>query len=118
MLGLALLVALAWFWMGSLRVREHALAAGRLACMKNGMQFLDDSVALQKITLARNTHGQLRFARRYRFEFSRSGNDREVGWIHTLGEQVETVEMDGHCYEGKAQVIRIDDWAPPSSGAN
>lgn len=113
-LGVALLVALGWFWLASLRVREHALAAGRLACAKIGMQFLDDSVALQKLMLTRNADGQLQFARRYRFEFSRSGNDREAGLIHTLGEQVEMVEMDGHCYEGKAQVIRIDDWAPPS----
>jgi len=112
-LTIALLIALGWFWLSSLRVREHALAAGRLACAKIGMQFLDDTVALKRITLARNTLGQLRFARLYRFEFSSTGDNRQLGSIRTLGEHVESVEMDGNWYEGKAEVIAIDDWTPP-----
>ena len=111
--AIALLVALGWFWLSGLRVREHALAAGRLACAKIGVQFLDDTVALKRLTLARNALGQLRFARLYRFEYSSTGDNRQLGNIRTLGEQVEAVEMDGNWYEGKAEVIRIDDWTPP-----
>ena len=113
-LSIALLAALGWFWLSSLRVREHALAAGRHACATNGTQFLDDSIALQKMTWARDANGQLRFARRYRFEFSCTGDDRQTGFIRVLGADVEAVEMDGNCYPGKARVIRIDDWAPPT----
>ena len=114
-LTIALLVALGWFWLSGLRVREHALAAGRMACTKIGVQFLDDTVALKRVTLRRNTLGQLRFARLYRFEFSSTGDNRQLGHIRTLGEHVESVEMDGEWYEGKAEVIQIDDWSPPPS---
>ena len=115
---IALLVALGWFWMSGLRVREHALAAGRLACTKIGVQFLDDTVALMRLSVARNALGQLRFARLYRFEFSSTGDNRQAGSIRTLGEHVEAVEMDGNWYEGKAEVIHIDDWTPPPSRLN
>lgn len=108
-LALALLAALGWFWLSSLRVREHALAAGRHACAEAGVQFLDDTVALAYIRLARNDLGQLRFARLYRFEFSSTGDNRRRGNIRVLGEHVESVEMDGDWFTGKAQVISIDD---------
>lgn len=108
-IALALLAALGWFWLSSLRVREHALAAGRHACAEAGVQFLDDTVALAQIGMARNGLGQLRFARLYRFEFSNTGDNRRRGNIRVLGEHVESVEMDGDWFAGKAQVIRIDD---------
>jgi hypothetical protein len=107
--ALALLAALGWFWLSSLRVREHALAAGRHACTEAGVQFLDDTVALAHIRMARNDLGQLKFARLYRFEFSSTGDNRRRGNIRALGEHVESVEMDGDWYAGKAQVISIDD---------
>lgn len=107
--ALALLAALGWFWLSSLRVREHALAAGRHACAEAGVQFLDDTVALAHIRLARNNLGQLRFARLYRFEFSSTGDNRRRGNICVLGEHVESVEMDGDWFTGKAQVLSIDD---------
>ena len=112
-LTIATLIAVGWFWLSGLSVREHALAAGRLACAKIGVQFLDDTVAMKRLTLARNAQGQLRFARIYRFEYSSTGDNRQLGSIRTLGEHVESVEMDGNWYEGKAEVIRIDDWTLP-----
>ena len=108
-IALALLAGLGWFWLSSLRVREHALAAGRHACAEAGVQFLDDTVALTLIRMARNDLGQLRFARLYRFEFSNTGDNRRRGNIRVLGELVESVEMDGDWFTGKAQVLSIDD---------
>lgn len=106
---LVVLAALGWFWLSSLRVREHAVAAGRHACAEAGVQFLDDTVALTRIRLARNDGGQLQFARLYRFEFSNTGNNRNLGNIRVIGEQVESVEMDGNWLPGKAQVLSIED---------
>ena len=106
---LVVLAALGWFWLSSLRVREHAVAAGRHACAEAGVQFLDDTVALSRIRLARNERGQLQFARLYRFEFSNTGNNRNLGNIRVIGEQVESVEMDGNWLPGKAQVLSIED---------
>ena len=106
---LVVLAALGWFWLSSLRVREHAVAAGRHACAEAGVQFLDDTVALSRIRLARNERGQLQFARLYRFEFSNTGNNRNLGNIRVIGEQVESVEIDGNWLPGKAQVLSIED---------
>lgn len=107
--ALAGLGAGGWYWLVSLRTREHAIAAGRQACATSGMQFLDDTVALSKTRLARNSLGQLKFARLYRFEFSSTGDNRRSGTIRVLGEHVESVEMDGEWLAGTAQVISIDD---------
>jgi len=107
--ALTVLAAFGWFWLSSLRVREHAVNAGRHACMESGVQFLDDTVALTQIRMARNDLGQLRFARCYRFEFSSTGDNRQRGNIRALGERIESVEMDGDWFTGKAQVISIDD---------
>lgn len=106
---LVILAALGWFWLSSLRVREHAVAAGRHACAEAGVQFLDDTVALTQIRFARNGEGQLQFARLYRFEFSSTGNNRRFGNIRATGERVESVEMEGNCLPGKAEVISIED---------
>ena len=106
---LAVLAVFGWFWLNSLRVREHAIAAGRHACAEAGVQFLDDTVALIQTRLARNSEGQLQFARLYRFEFSSTGNNRRPGNIRATGERVESVEMDGDWLAGKAEVISIDD---------
>lgn len=106
---LVVMAALGWYWLSSMRVREHAVAAGRHACAEAGVQFLDDTVALTQTRLARNSEGQLQFARLYRFEFSSTGNNRRPGNIRATGERVESVEMDGDWLTGKAQVISIDD---------
>ncbi|MEQ1592888.1 MAG: DUF3301 domain-containing protein [Thiobacillaceae bacterium] len=106
---LAMLGVLGWFWLSSMRVREHAVDAGRRACATAGVQFLDDTVALTKTRLARNDNGQLQFVRHYRFEFSDTGDNRRPGHISAMGERIETVEMDGDCLAGSAQVISIDD---------
>lgn len=106
---LAVLAALGWFWLNSMRVREHAIAAGRRACTEAGVQFLDDTVALTKTRLARNDNGQIQFVRLYRFEFSDTGDNRRPGHISVMGEHIESVEMDGDCLTGQARVISIDD---------
>lgn len=98
-----------WYWLNGLRAREHAIAAGRHACITQGMQFLDETVALSKTRLKRNSLGQLQFQRFYQFEFSSTGDNRRIGNIHVLGQQVEAVEMDGDWLTGKAKVISIDD---------
>jgi len=107
--ALAVLAAFGWFWLSGLRVREHAVNAGRHACVEAGVQFLDDTVALAQTRMARNNLGQLKFARLYRFEFSSTGDNRQRGNIRALGDHIESVEMDGDWFTGKAQVISIDD---------
>lgn len=92
---LLLLTALfLWFWMNGVHVLELARQAGREACIREGVQFLDDTVASISLRLARDTSGRRILQRTYRFEFSETGNSRIEGRVIMLGDHVESVTMD------------------------
>ena len=44
--SLVLLGALGWFWLDSLKARDAAIVAARKACESEGLQFLDETVAI------------------------------------------------------------------------
>ena len=83
----------AMFFASSLKAREIGVAAARRACDQDGLLFLDDSVALQRTRLLRNTAGQLCLARRYAFEYSDTGNNRLPGFVSLQGHKVLAVDM-------------------------
>ena len=93
LLLLVLLAALAWLWWDSLQAREAAVSAARAACAGEGLLFLDDTVGIAAIKLARNRHGHLQLQRRYDFEFSDTGANRLKGRIVMLGSRVEQLEL-------------------------
>lgn len=102
--------AAGWYWYASMPVREQAIAVGRRACGEAGVQFLDESVALSRIRLARNGSGQLQFQRDYRFEFSDTGDNRRPGVVRMLGDRVEWIGLDGEWQSGHvASVSRLGD---------
>lgn len=76
-----------------MRARERTLDACRHACRRVHAQLLDETVAIDRMRLARY-RGQLVIARRYRFEFSLDGDDRHSGWIHLLGSRVTDLQME------------------------
>ncbi|MBI2313782.1 MAG: DUF3301 domain-containing protein [Betaproteobacteria bacterium] len=88
-----LIAALAWFWYDSMRAREAAVAFGEKACAQDGFQFLDQTVALESIRVARNRHGRAVLRRTYRFEFSDDGWHRRRGCLILLGDQVELMRL-------------------------
>jgi hypothetical protein len=107
---LGLLGAAGWYWYAGMQVREQAVAVGRRACSETGLQFLDESVALGRIRLARNGSGQLQFQRDYRFEFSDTGNNRRPGVVRMLGNRVEWISLDGEWQQGHvASVSHLGD---------
>ena len=93
---LMVFVAAGWFWLTSIRVLEIARNAGKQACTKADLQFLDDTVAGIGIKLVRNQSGRRVLQRTYRFEYSETGNDRIEGKVVMLGETVEQVMMHPH----------------------
>lgn len=93
--------AVGWYWYASMQAREQAVVVGRRACADAGLQFLDESVALSRTRLARNSQGQLQFMRDYRFEFSDTGDNRRPGVVRLLGERVEWVVLDGEWQPGR-----------------
>ena len=82
------------FWVDSLRARERALAAGRAACERSGLQLLDETVSGTGLRLARNDNGELRIRRVFVFEFSDTGNNRRRGSVVVLGAQVEDLYIE------------------------
>ena len=83
-----------FLWLDSLRARERALEAGRAACRRYELQFLDDTVSFARLRLARDEEGQVRIARTYTFEFSDTGNNRRQGAILMLGAQVQDLHLE------------------------
>jgi hypothetical protein len=97
--------AVIWFWSDSLRAREQALRVCGAACRQLEVQFLDQTVAVYKLGLARDPRGRLRLRRFYGFEFSIDGVDRYRGQAVLLGHALELLQMDhpdGPLYQGPA----------------
>lgn len=92
--ALVVLAAAALFWADSLRARERALEAGRAACQRYGLQFLDETVAIARLRLARDAEGRIRLARTYAFEFSDTGNNRRHGAIVMLGTEIADLHLE------------------------
>ena len=88
---LLLFAALAWLWWDSISARERAVAAGKSACARDNLQFLDDTVECVSMRPARNEAGRLVLRRAYRFEFSDDGASRRAGSVSMLGAEVESI---------------------------
>ena len=95
---LVVLAALTWFVVDSMRARERAHAAGRRACDRNHLQFLDDTVELVSLRPARDEEGRLRLRRVYAFEFSdphsEGGNNRRNGRVTLFQADIESLTLD------------------------
>jgi hypothetical protein len=87
-LGIAFLAAIAWLWLDSLKVREAAVRAAKEVCAVEGLLFLDDTVSISSLRLARDSDGRARLQRAYEFEYSDTGNNRLKGSIVMLGHQL------------------------------
>ena len=83
-----------FLWLDSLRARERAVQAGRTACQRYDLQFLDETVSFTKLRLARDREGQLKIARTYTFEFSDTGNNRRHGAIVMLGGELQDLQIE------------------------
>lgn len=94
--GIGLIVGAVWLWLTSLRARESAVEAARLACAADGVQLLDDTVALASLWPQRASSGTLVLRRIYRFEFSDTGNNRLGGSITLLGPGVQALYLEPH----------------------
>jgi len=92
--AIALIAVGALLWADSLRARERAVKAGRAACERYDLQFLDDTVAFARLRLTRDEEGQLKIARTYTFEFSDTGNNRRHGAIVMLGGEIRDLQLE------------------------
>jgi len=98
LLLLVLAVGIAWFWFDSLKAREIGILAARNACHAEGLQFLDETVVGNSLSLARDDGGLLRLRRVYTFEYSDNGDNRRSGSVTLLGNEVEMLHVRPNLY--------------------
>ena len=89
-------LAIAIYFFSELHVREIALKAARQHSDELSVQLLDQSVGIHRVWLKRGGDNRLHIWRNYQFEFTSTGDERYKGHVITLGEQVETVQLQVH----------------------
>ena len=96
LLTVLVLGGVVWFWFDSLKAREAGLEAARRACLREGLQFLDETVVGHGIRFARDDNGHLVLRRGFDFEYSLSGDDRYRGAVVIEGRDVVLVDTAQH----------------------
>ncbi|MCF7990595.1 MAG: DUF3301 domain-containing protein [Thiohalocapsa sp.] len=91
--ALLLVLVAGWIWLDTLRAREMALGLVRRVCDREGVQLLDQAVALRRMGV-RWTAAGVRLRRVYRFEFSEEGTARRAGSLTLVGLRLEALELD------------------------
>jgi Protein of unknown function (DUF3301) len=84
LLPLILILLGFYLWQSALKAREQARAISHALCARAKVQLLDQTVALQRLGIARGADGWLHIRRRYRFELSIDGVDRHHGFLEIL----------------------------------
>lgn len=91
--GLLALGGIAWFWHDIVKAREVAVRAARAACESEGLQLLDDTVAIASLRPTRNDDGRIVLRRIYAFEFSDTGDNRRRGSVVLLGHRAIVLDV-------------------------
>lgn len=92
-LSLLFLAVIVLFWFDGMKVRDIAIGEAREACDREGLQFLDETVATAKIRFVRDDDGRLVLQRIYAFEYSDTGSNRRPGSIVMRGQEVLFVNV-------------------------
>jgi len=92
-LSILLLAGIAWLWLDSLKAREAAVRAAREVCVAEGVQFLDDTVAISSLKPVRDADGSLTLQRAYNFEYSDTGDNRLKGSVVMRGHRVALLNV-------------------------
>jgi hypothetical protein len=92
-------------WLDGLRARDLALTVARQQTTRLGLQLLDDTVALQRVRLVRTEGGWLMLARRFRFEFTETGDNRREGVVILGPDRPPHVEIEAYT-EANPQPMR------------
>lgn len=85
---LFILILVAWFWLDSMSKRERAILLGRELAARFNLQLLDETVACNKLWIARNSRGHAQLLRTYEFDVSANGTDRLHCHLVLLGNQL------------------------------
>ena len=96
LIWMSAILILALLWWHNLKARELALKQVKHYCNRQGLQLLDQSVALRRLSFGRTRSGHISLKRRYGFEFTSTGDERYQGTIELLGARLQSIEVDAH----------------------
>lgn len=91
---LVILIAFIFYWLDSIRAKEIATKNALIACKKELIEFLDDTVVIKKVRLRRDVKGKIAIYREYQFEFSSTGEFRYKGVVRLLGQFLIDVDLE------------------------
>ena len=94
LLTLAIMAALIWFWVDSMRAHEVALKRCTSMCSEMDVQLLDQTVRLVRLRLGQDGGGRIQLRRFYVYDFSTDGQDRWFGVAILLGQNIEYIHME------------------------
>jgi hypothetical protein len=89
---LAVTAAIGGFLLDSTRTREIAIEICQAACIRQQVQFLDQTVALNRLGLRWPPQG-LRIRRVYCFDFNEEAIGRHTGHIVMLGRELQELSL-------------------------
>ena len=92
-ISLILCAVLAWLWFDGSNAREVGILAVKDACAAEGLQLLDDTLAIVSLKPARGDDGGLLLRRVYSFEYSDTGDNRRSGSVVLLGQRVLVINL-------------------------
>ncbi|MDH3380760.1 MAG: DUF3301 domain-containing protein [Gammaproteobacteria bacterium] len=99
MLGIAAVIAMAYFIYKNLRVREFVTRYARDYCRDRDLQFLDGTASITAISPTQ-LQGKLMLQRTYRFEYTDNGANRRNGVIIVIGDTIQHVIVDHDILSG------------------
>ena len=85
-----------YLWWHGRGLKDGALVAVRRYCDQEGLQLLDESLVLRGLKPGRDDQGMLCLKRRYRFEFSSTGDERYQGDVVMTGRRIRQIQLEPH----------------------
>lgn len=87
-------IYLVWLWSSGTRTKIQATGYCQSACKEMGVQFLDQTVVLNKFGLGRGADGWPNWQRVYEFDFTLDGAVRHKGQVAVTGTKVSALHLD------------------------
>jgi len=93
-----ILIALVWYIVDSIRVKEIAVQHCKRLCTSQDFRLLDETVEKFSTKPMRDQSGLLKLLRLYSFQYTLDDLQRHKGKITMLGKQVVRVEFEHEAY--------------------
>jgi hypothetical protein len=88
-----LLGFVALLWYSASKSKEQAFAIAKRECAKQNLQLLDQTVELDEARVRRDDTGWLTLWRRYRFDYTETGDARNQGFLLLNGARLVRIDL-------------------------